>query len=101
MTKTGDFTVGQEITLRKNWAISVPGLMPRFVSFACLQANYLCPAMHDASMAFHRIPENRVVADRFAILMGASTANRYCLIRQVNGNAIRWANGITSIIKKV
>ena len=37
-----------------------------------LQANYLCPAMHDASMAFHRIPENRVVADRFAILMGAS-----------------------------
>ena len=37
-----------------------------------LQANYLCPAMHDASMAFHRIPENIVVADRFAILMGAS-----------------------------
>lgn len=29
------------------------------------------------------------------------TANRYCLIRQVNGNAIRWVNGITSIIKKV
>lgn len=26
-----------------------------------LQANYLCPAMHDASMAFHRIPENRLV----------------------------------------
>lgn len=37
-----------------------------------LQANYLCPAMHDASMAFHRIPENRVVADRFAIIMGSS-----------------------------
>ena len=25
-----------------------------------LKANYLCPAMHDASMAFHRIPENRL-----------------------------------------
>lgn len=37
-----------------------------------LQANYLCPAMHDASMAFHRIPENRLVADSFAIAMGSS-----------------------------
>ncbi len=37
-----------------------------------LQANYLCPAMHDASMAFHRIPENRMVADSFAIVMGSS-----------------------------
>lgn len=37
-----------------------------------LQANYLCPAMHDASMAFHRVPENRLVADSFAIFMGAS-----------------------------
>jgi len=37
-----------------------------------LQANYLAPAMHDASMAFHRIPENRLVADSFAIIMGSS-----------------------------
>lgn len=37
-----------------------------------LQANYLCPAMHDASMAFHRISENRLVADSFAIVMGSS-----------------------------
>ena len=37
-----------------------------------LQANYLCPAMHDASMAFHRVPENRLVADSFAIAMGSS-----------------------------
>lgn len=28
--------------------------------------------MHDASMAFHRIPENRLVADSFAIVMGSS-----------------------------
>ena len=37
-----------------------------------LQANYLCPAMHDASLAFHRLPENRLVADSFAIAMGSS-----------------------------
>ncbi len=37
-----------------------------------LQANYLCPAMHEASTAFHRIPENRLVADSFAIVMGSS-----------------------------
>ncbi len=37
-----------------------------------LQANYLCPAMHEASTAFHSIPENRLVADSFAIVMGSS-----------------------------
>lgn len=37
-----------------------------------LQANYLCPAMHDASTAFHAVPENRLVADSFAIVMGSS-----------------------------
>lgn len=37
-----------------------------------LQANYLAPAMHDATMAFHRIPENREVANRYAIVMGSS-----------------------------
>jgi hypothetical protein len=37
-----------------------------------LQANYLCPAMHEASTAFHTIPENREVADRYGIVMGSS-----------------------------
>lgn len=37
-----------------------------------LNANYLCPAMHEASTAFHSIPENRLVADTFAIVMGSS-----------------------------
>lgn len=50
---------------------------PRTYAAVCelllrLNANYLCPAMHDASMAFHRIPENRLVADTFAIVMGSS-----------------------------
>ena len=36
-----------------------------------LKANYLCPAMHEASTAFNRIPENKMVADSFAIVMGS------------------------------
>lgn len=36
-----------------------------------LKANYLCPAMHEASIAFNKIPENKLVADSFAIVMGS------------------------------
>ena len=36
-----------------------------------LKANYLCPAMHEASTAFNKIPENKMVADSFAIVMGS------------------------------
>lgn len=62
---------------RDNFEKELGNFGPRTYAKVCelllrLQANYLCPAMHDASMAFHRIPENRVVAGRFAILMGAS-----------------------------
>ena len=39
-----------------------------------LKANYLWPAMHEASIAFNQIPENKVVMDRYAIVMGASHA---------------------------
>lgn len=62
---------------KRNFEKEVGNFGPRTYAKVCelllrLQANYLCPAMHDASMAFHRIPENRLLADRFAILMGAS-----------------------------
>lgn len=36
-----------------------------------LKGNYLCPAMHEASTAFNKIPENKLVADSFAIVMGS------------------------------
>lgn len=36
-----------------------------------LKANYLCPAMHEASTAFNQIPENKFLADSFAIVMGS------------------------------
>ncbi len=37
-----------------------------------LKANYLWPAMHDCTKAFNHYPENKHVADRFAIVMGSS-----------------------------
>ena len=37
-----------------------------------LKANYLCPAMHAVSTAFNQIPENKLVADSFAIVMGST-----------------------------
>ncbi|NGM61539.1 hypothetical protein G5B30_06350 [Sphingobacterium sp. SGG-5] len=36
-----------------------------------LKANYLCPAMHEASGAFNKYPDNKVVADSFGIVMGS------------------------------
>ncbi len=37
-----------------------------------LKANTLWPAMHECSSAFNLNPENRVVADRYGIVMGSS-----------------------------
>lgn len=50
---------------------------PRTYSKVCelllrLNANYLCPAMHNCSTAFYQIPENKIVADSFAIAIGTS-----------------------------
>ncbi len=39
-----------------------------------LKANYLWPAMHPSTTAFNQIPANKVVMDRYAIVMGASHA---------------------------
>src|SRR5690606_21527252 len=36
-----------------------------------LKANYLCPAMHEASGAFNKYSENKVVADSFGVVMGS------------------------------
>lgn len=37
-----------------------------------LNANYLCPAMHNCSLAFYQVNENKLVADSFGIVMGTS-----------------------------
>jgi len=37
-----------------------------------LKANYIWPAMHPSTKPFNYYPENKLVADRYAIIMGAS-----------------------------
>lgn len=37
-----------------------------------LKANYLAPAMHPVPTSFNQIPENKLVADTFAIVMGST-----------------------------
>ena len=37
-----------------------------------LKANYLAPAMHPVSTSFNQIPENKLVADTVAIVMGST-----------------------------
>ncbi len=37
-----------------------------------LKANFLWPAMHGCTGAFNNYPENKVIADRYAIVMGSS-----------------------------
>ncbi len=39
-----------------------------------LRANYLWPAMHPSTRAFNHYPQNKIVADDYAIVMGASHA---------------------------
>ncbi len=39
-----------------------------------LKANYIWPAMHPSTRAFNYYPDNKLVADRYAIVMGSSHA---------------------------
>lgn len=62
---------------KRNYEKERGNIGPRTYAAVCelllrLNANYLCPAMHEASLAFHKVPENRLVADTFAIVMGSS-----------------------------
>lgn len=62
---------------KNNYEKELGNMGPRTYSKMCelllrLNANHLAPGMHDKTMAFHKIPENRLVADSFAIVMGSS-----------------------------
>lgn len=61
----------------KNFEKERGNIGPRTYAKVCqlllrLKANYLCPAMHPVSTSFYSIPENKLVADTFAIVMGTS-----------------------------
>lgn len=60
----------------KNFEPEVGDIGPRTYSKICelllrLKANYLCPAMHSCTKAFNYYPDNKLVADSFAIVMGS------------------------------
>lgn len=71
-----------------------------------LQANYLAPAMHDATTAFYRIPENKVIADRYAIAIGSShceplllnTASEWDAKRYGPWDYVRNKKGVDSVL---
>ena len=61
----------------KTFELEQGNIGPRTYAKICelllrLGANYLCPAMHPVSTAFYQIPDNKLVADSFAIVMGTS-----------------------------
>lgn len=62
---------------RKTYEPEVGNFGPKTYARVCelllrLNANYLAPAMHEASLAFFKQPANQLVADTFAIAMGSS-----------------------------
>lgn len=73
-----------------------------------LRANYLAPAMHPVSTAFNQIPENKMVADTFAIVMGSThceplllnTASEWDKKTMGEWNYDRNKNGIYNILSK-
>lgn len=62
---------------KKNFEKDLGNIGPKTYDKVCelllrLQANMLAPAMHEASTAFYQIPENKEIADRYAIAIGTS-----------------------------
>lgn len=60
----------------KNFEPELGDIGPRTYAKICelllrLKANYLCPAMHSCTGAFNKYPNNKLVADSFAIVMGS------------------------------
>ena len=52
-----------------------------------LKANHIWPAMHHCTKAFNIYPENKVVADRYAIVMGSSHCEQ-----MLRNNVTEWDN---------
>jgi hypothetical protein len=52
-----------------------------------LRANFCWPAMHDCTKAFNIYPENKLVADRYAIVMGSSHCEP-----MLRNNVTEWGN---------
>lgn len=62
---------------KKNFEKEIGNIGPKTYDKVCelllrLQANMLAPAMHEASTAFYQIPENKEIADKYAIIITTS-----------------------------
>lgn len=62
---------------KNNFEKELGNIGPRTYDKVCelilrLQANMLAPAMHEASTAFYQIPENKEIADRYAVIITTS-----------------------------
>lgn len=62
---------------RNNFEKELGNIGPKTYAKVCelilrLQANMLAPAMHEASTAFYRIPENKVIADMYGVIITTS-----------------------------
>jgi hypothetical protein len=63
----------------KNFDTETKDIGPKTYAKVCelllrLKANYLWPAMHHLTKAFNLYPQNKIVADNYAIVMGSSHA---------------------------
>ncbi|MCM1503326.1 MAG: glycosyl hydrolase 115 family protein, partial [Bacteroidales bacterium] len=62
---------------KKNFEKELGNIGPKTYDKVCelllrLKANMLAPAMHEASTAFYQIPENKEIADKYAIIITTS-----------------------------
>jgi hypothetical protein len=53
-----------------------------------LNANFIWPAMHDSTKAFFHYPDNPVVADRYAIVLGSTHCDQ-----MLRSNTFEWQKG--------
>jgi hypothetical protein len=73
-----------------------------------LKANYLCPAMHSITGAFNKYPENKLVADSFAVVMGSvhcepllfNNATEWDSKTMGDWNYVTNREGINKVLKK-
>lgn len=66
-----------------------------------MKGNMLAPAMHPASTAFNVNPDNKIVADKYAIVMTSSHCEPLLYNNTTEWDKKLWASGTTSPIKRV
>lgn len=97
----------------KNFEPEVGDIGPKTYGKICelllrLKANYLCPAMHSCTKAFNHYPDNKLVADSFAIVMGSvhcepllfNNASEWDRKTMGDWNYVTNRDGINNVLRK-